>query len=45
MKLLFDGARNVQVLFTTDRKVADSDAFVALIKKAGGIWFEGGRQF
>ena len=40
-----NGAHNVQVLFTTDRKVADSDAFVALIKKAGGIWFEGGRQF
>jgi len=40
-----NGARNVQVLFTTDRKVADSDAFVALITKAGGIWFEGGRQF
>jgi cyanophycinase len=39
------GARNVHVLFTKDRKVADSDSFVAVIKKAGGIWFEGGRQF
>jgi len=40
-----NGARNVVVLFTKDRKVADSDTFVAIIKKAGGVWFEGGRQF
>ncbi len=39
------GARNVQVLFTQSREVADSDAFVALIKQARGIWFDGGRQF
>ena len=39
------GAKNVYVLFTKDRKVADSDSFVAILKKAGGIWFEGGRQF
>ena len=39
------GAKNVHVLFTRDRKIADSDSFVAVIKKAGGIWFEGGRQF
>jgi cyanophycinase len=39
------GARNVRVLFTTDRAVADSDSLVALIQQAGGIWFEGGRQF
>jgi cyanophycinase len=39
------GARNVQVLFTKDRKLADTDSFVAIIKKAGGIWFEGGRQW
>ncbi len=39
------GARNVHVLFTTDRKLADSDSFVALLKHAGGVWFEGGRQF
>ena len=38
------GARNVVVLHTVDRKVADSDSFVAIIKKAGGVWFEGGRQ-
>ena len=39
------GARNVYVLFTADRKLADSDSFVAVLKKAGGVWFEGGRQF
>ncbi len=39
------GAKNVHVLFTKDRKIADSDSFVAVIKKAGGVWFEGGRQF
>ena len=39
------GAKNVYVLFTKDRKLADSDSFVAVIKKAGGVWFEGGRQY
>jgi cyanophycinase len=39
------GAKNVYVLHTRDRKVADSDSFVAVIKKAGGVWFEGGRQY
>src|SRR5690349_21509924 len=39
------GATNVQVLFTKDRMVADSDSFVAVIKKATGVWFEGGRQY
>lgn len=39
------GAKNVVVLFTKDRKIADSDSFTAIIKKAGGVWFEGGRQF
>jgi cyanophycinase len=39
------GARNVHVLFTTDRKIADSDSFVALLEHAGGVWFEGGRQY
>jgi cyanophycinase len=40
-----NGARNVRVLFTKDRKVADSDSFTAPIRQAGGVWFEGGRQF
>lgn len=39
------GAKNVYVLHTKDRKLADSDSFVAIIKKAGGVWFEGGRQY
>lgn len=39
------GARNVQVLFTQSREVANSDQFVAVVKKARGIWFEGGRQY
>ena len=39
------GAKNVYVLFTKDRKIADSDSFVAIIKKANGVWFEGGRQY
>jgi cyanophycinase len=40
-----NGAKNVVVLFTKDRKIADTDSFTAIIKKAGGVWFEGGRQF
>lgn len=40
-----NGARNVRVLFTQSREVADSDAFVAIIKQARGIWFDGGRQY
>ncbi len=39
------GARNVRVLFTTDTAVANSDSIVALIDRASGIWFDGGRQF
>ena len=39
------GARNVYVLHTTDRKLADSDSFAAVVAKAGGVWFEGGRQY
>jgi cyanophycinase len=40
-----NGAKKVVALFTKDRKVADSDSFAAIIRKAGGVWFEGGRQF
>ena len=39
------GAKNIQTLFTKDRNVANSDSFVAIIKKAGGVWFDGGRQY
>jgi len=33
------------VLHTTDRAVADSEAFVAPLKDATGVWLEGGRQW
>lgn len=39
------GAHDVRVLCTTDRAVANSDSFVAALAHAGGVWFEGGRQF
>jgi cyanophycinase len=39
------GAKNVYVLHTKDRKLADADSFAAIVAKAGGVWFEGGRQF
>src|SRR5260370_8811772 len=39
------GATNVTVLHTTDRKVADSEAFVAPLLKARGVFFGGGRQW
>ncbi len=39
------GAKNVYTLFTKDPRVADTDSFTAVIARAGGIWFEGGRQF
>ena len=39
------GAKNVYVLHTTDRKLADSDTFAAIVARAGGVWFEGGRQY
>jgi cyanophycinase len=39
------GAKHVVILHTIDRKVADSEAFIAPLKTAGAVWFEGGRQF
>jgi len=39
------GAKHVVVLHTTDRKLADSDSFAVVLQHAGGVWFEGGRQF
>lgn len=39
------GAKNIYTLFTKDRLIADSDSFVAIIRKAGGVWFGGGRQY
>ncbi|MBS1824495.1 MAG: cyanophycinase [Acidobacteria bacterium] len=39
------GAEHITILHTRDRKVADSEEFVAPIRKAGGVWFGGGRQW
>jgi cyanophycinase len=39
------GAKHVVILHTIDRNVANSDAFIEPLKHAGGVWFEGGRQF
>ena len=39
------GVTNITVLHTTDRKVADSEAFVRPITAAKAVWFPGGRQW
>jgi cyanophycinase len=39
------GFKNVSVLHTRDRKVANSEAFYEPLKSASGIWFSGGRQW
>ncbi len=39
------GARNVVVLHTTSRAVANSDSFPKILARAGGVWFDGGRQY
>ena len=39
------GATNLIVLHTNDRRVANSDAFVAPLLTARGVWFPGGRQW
>ncbi|HEY3949932.1 cyanophycinase [Phenylobacterium sp.] len=39
------GATHLTILHTTDRKEADSDAFVAPLKRAKAVWFVGGRQW
>jgi cyanophycinase len=39
------GIRNVRMLHTHDPKVADTDAFAALLRSANGVWFNGGRQW
>jgi cyanophycinase len=40
-----NGARNLTVLHTRDRKVADTEAFAAPIARAQGVFFGGGRQW
>jgi cyanophycinase len=39
------GVEDVTVLHTRDRNVANSDEFVAPIRRARGVWFPGGRQW
>ncbi|MFO0949792.1 MAG: cyanophycinase [Isosphaeraceae bacterium] len=39
------GFTHVTVLHTRDRAEADSEAFVAPLKKARAVWFTGGRQW
>src|SRR6476661_10427240 len=39
------GATNITVLLTTDRKVADSEAFARPLTTARAVWFPGGRQW
>jgi cyanophycinase len=39
------GATNLTVLHTTDRQVADSEAFVRPLTTARAVWFGGGRQW
>ncbi len=43
--LMDAGALHIEVLHTRDRAVADSDAFVAPLRAARGVWFGGGRQW
>lgn len=39
------GATNLTLLHTRDRTVADSESFVAPLRKARGVFFPGGRQW
>ena len=40
-----NGAKNLTLLHTRDRKVANSEAFVRPIREARGVFFAGGRQW
>src|SRR5215217_8280657 len=39
------GAKNVTLLHTNDLKEANSEKFIAPLKNATGVYFEGGRQW
>lgn len=41
------GAKNVVVLHSNPNRkdLANSDSFVNILKRAGGVWYEGGRQY
>lgn len=38
------GLKNVTALHTRDRRVADTESFVAPLRQANGVWFGGGQQ-
>ncbi|MEI9894187.1 MAG: Type 1 glutamine amidotransferase-like domain-containing protein [Chthoniobacter sp.] len=44
VKLKELGAKDIVILHTLDRKIADSEAFVAPLKRAKGVWVSGGAQ-
>jgi len=39
------GATNLTLLHTRDRAIADSEGFLEPLRKARGVWFNGGRQW
>ena len=39
------GIRNIRMLHTHDPKVADTEAFAAVLRTANAVWFSGGRQW
>lgn len=39
------GLKNVRMLHTHDPKVADTEAFAAVLRSANAVWFNGGRQW
>lgn len=39
------GAKDITVLHTRDRAVADSEEFTAPLRRAKGVWIDGGRQW
>ena len=39
------GFTRLTLLHTRDKKVADTEAFAAVLKTAKGVWFDGGRQW
>jgi cyanophycinase len=39
------GLKHVRMLHTHDPKVADTEAFVAPLREANAVWFDGGRQW
>jgi len=39
------GLKNVKMLHTHDKKIADTEEFVKDLKQANAVWFDGGRQW